>query len=52
MKNGYRSKLNSENQANAAILQTMEIPEIAAGIRNGGDRMEDTADIENIGSNA
>ncbi len=52
MKSGYRSKLNSENQNNAATLQKMEIPEIAAGIRNGGDRMKDAADIENIGDNA
>jgi len=52
MKSGYHSKLNSENQNNAATLQTMEIPEIAAGIRNGGNRMKDAADIENIGGNA
>ncbi len=52
MKSGYRSKLNSENQNNAATLQTMEIPEIAAGIRNGGKRMKDAADIKNIGGNA
>jgi hypothetical protein len=52
MKSGYHSKLNSENQNNAAKLQTMEIPEIAAGIRNGGNRMKDAADIENIGGNA
>ncbi len=52
MKSGYRSKLNSENQNNAATLQTMEILEIAAGVRNGGDRMKDAADIENIGDKA
>ena len=52
MKSGYRSKLNSENQNNAATLQIMETPEIAAGIRNGGNRMEDAADMENIGGNA
>ena len=52
MKNGYHSKLNSKNQNNAAKLQTMEIPEIAARIRNGGNRMKDAADIENIGGNA
>ncbi len=52
MKSGYRSKLNSENQNNAATLPTMEIPEIAAGVRNGGDRMKDAADIENIGDSA
>ena len=52
MKSGYRSKLNRENQNNAATLQIMETPEIAAGIRNGGNRMEDAADMENIGGNA
>ena len=52
MKNGYHSKLNSKNQNNAATLQTIEIPEIATGDRNGGDRMKDAADIENIGDNA
>jgi hypothetical protein len=52
MKSRYRSKLKSENQNNAATLQIMEIPEIAAGIRNGGNRMKDAADIENIGGNA
>jgi hypothetical protein len=30
----------------------MEIPEIAAGVRDGGDRMKDAADMENIGDNA
>ena len=52
MKSGYHSKLNSKNQNNAATLQTMKIPEIAAGIRNGGNRMKDATDIENIGDNA
>ncbi len=52
MKSGCRSKSKGENQNNAATLQIMEIPEIAAGIRNGGNRMKDTADIENMGGNA
>ncbi len=52
MKSGYCSKLNSENQNNAATLQTIEIPEIAAGIRNDENRMKDATDIENIGGNA
>ncbi len=52
MKSGCRSKLKGENQNNAATLQIMEIPEITAGIRNSGNRMEDAAAIENIGDNA
>jgi hypothetical protein len=52
MKSVCRSKSKGENQNNAATLQIMETPEIAAGIRNGRNRMEDAADIENIGGNA
>ena len=52
MKSVCRSKSKGENQNNAATLQIMETPEIAAGIRNGGNRMEDAADMENIGGNA